>query len=225
MSSVKHLTSLGSGSNLLCKPKPLHDKRCIQSLNFNTLSTSSNIISNNNNNNNNYNNNNDKYASNVVQSQQQTTTTLFHTAQQQQQHQHKIIRRSAHTLVGAASNFRQMAGIQRLANEPTREHIENIRDFLRNINAKDNSNQEISLEKDVVSGIALVRFKSAAKNGISGKMMCDFLDVLDELYQWDEGKGVIFYGHNNFFCSGKCTALQSLDYMTNYYSPNRIAID
>lgn len=108
----------------------------------------------------------------------------------------------AHT-IAQSTNFRNMAGIQKLALEPTREHIENIRHVLRNMNAKNNDNQQITLEKNDDSGIATVCIRSAAKNGISGKMMCDFLDIIDELYSWPEGKGVIIYGHKGFFCSGR----------------------
>lgn len=100
-------------------------------------------------------------------------------------------------------NFRTMAGIQKLATEPTREHIENIRLFLRRMNAKNNDNQQITLEMDHETGIGSVCIRSAAKNGISGRMMCDLLDIIDELYSWNEGKGVIIYGHKGFFCSGK----------------------
>lgn len=100
-------------------------------------------------------------------------------------------------------NFRNMAGIQRLATEPTREHIENIRHSLRHMNAKDNDDQQITLDKDDETGIASVCIKSAAKNGISCKMMCDLLDTIDELYEWNEGKGVIIYGYKGFFCSGR----------------------
>lgn len=105
--------------------------------------------------------------------------------------------------IAQSTDFRNMAGIQKLALEPTREHIENIRHVLKNMNAKNNDNQQITLEKDDDSGIATVCIRSAAKNGISGKMMCDFLDIIDELYSWHEGKGVIIYGHRGFFCSGK----------------------
>lgn len=104
--------------------------------------------------------------------------------------------------IAKAPNFRTMAGIHRLVMEPTREHIENIRNDLRKIKAKNNEDQQITLDKDPVSGIATVCIRSAAKNGISGKMMCDFLDVVDELHGWDEGKGVMIYGHQGFFCSG-----------------------
>lgn len=108
----------------------------------------------------------------------------------------------AHTLA-QAPNFRNMAGIQKLAIEPTREHIENIRQMLMRVNAKDNTDQQIALNKDHKTGIATLCIKSAAKNGISAKMMCDFLDAIDDLYNWPEGKGVIIYGHGGFFCSGK----------------------
>jgi len=101
-----------------------------------------------------------------------------------------------------ASQHSSMAGVQKLAVEPSREHIENIRHLLMNINAKDNNDQSITLEKDEENGIGIVCIKSAAKNGISAKMMCDFLDVIDQLYAWPEGKGVLIYGHGGFFSSG-----------------------
>jgi hypothetical protein len=100
-------------------------------------------------------------------------------------------------------NFKTMASVQKLAIEPTREHIENIRQILKYRNAKDNDDQEVTLEKDQESGIGVIRIKSAAKNGISAKMMCDFLDIIDQLYSWPQGKGVLIYGHNGFFCSGR----------------------
>lgn len=200
MSSVKHLASLSSCSspNLLCQPL-IVKSQLVKSPNFNpilslkTTSNDKNILINNKNDNNNI---PTKYVVSTTGTQTKQAR-LVHTVAAAQHI------RSAHSLVNRASNFRQMAGIQKLASEPTREHIENIRMVLRNISAKDNSDQEISLQRDESSGIALVRIKSAAKNGISAKMMCDFLDVLDELYSWEEGKGVIIYGHNNFFCSGK----------------------
>lgn len=102
-------------------------------------------------------------------------------------------------------NFKTMASVQKLAMEPTREHIDNIRQILKYRNAKDNDDQDITLEKDQESGIGIIRIKSAAKNGISAKMMCDFLDIIDELYSWPQGKGVLIYGHNGFFCSGECS--------------------
>lgn len=114
-----------------------------------------------------------------------------------------VSKEASHT-IEQSSRFRNMAGIQKLSTEPTREHVENIRLSLRHMNAKNNDNQQITVEKDNESGIATVCIKSAAKNGISCKMMCDFLDVIDELYSWEEGKGVIIYGHKGFFCSGEC---------------------
>lgn len=108
-------------------------------------------------------------------------------------------------------NFRNMAGIQKLATESTREHIENIRHVLSRMNAKNNDDQEITMVKDHETGIATVCIKSAAKNGISGKMMCDFLDIVDELYSWNEGKGVIIHGHKGFFCSGELVCYNWLD--------------
>lgn len=137
--------------------------------------------------------------------------------QKQDQSRYRRSDSSHHTLANSPS-FRSMAGIQKLATEPTREHIENIRDILRHLNAKDNNNQEIRLEKDLSTGIATICIKSAAKNGISAKMMCDFLDVIDELYLWEEGKGVIIYGHDNFFCSGNLskTIIDNVSLYCNY---------
>lgn len=107
------------------------------------------------------------------------------------------------------SCFRTMASVQKLVTEPTREHIENIRHLLKGINAKNNNEQEITMVKDHDTGIASVCIRSAAKNGISCKMMSDFLDIIDDLYAWNEGKGVIIYGHNGFFCSGKLLQLKT----------------
>lgn len=107
------------------------------------------------------------------------------------------------TTIQQSTNFRSMASIQKLVTEPTREHIENIRHLLKGINAKDNNDQSITMVKDHETGIASVCIRSAAKNGISCKMMSDLLDIVDELYSWTEGKGVILYGHGGFFCSGK----------------------
>ena len=36
----------------------------------------------------------------------------------------------------------------------------------------------------------------------SGKMMCDFYDIVKELEDWEHGKGVIVHGADNTFCSG-----------------------
>lgn len=109
---------------------------------------------------------------------------------------------SNNTTIHQPTNFRSMASIQKLVTEPTREHIENIRHLLKRINAKDNNDQSITMVKDHETGIASVCIRSAAKNGISCKMMSDLLDIVDELYSWNEGKGVILYGHGGFFCSG-----------------------
>lgn len=105
--------------------------------------------------------------------------------------------------IAQSPRFQNMAGIQKLATEPTREHIENIRNLMQRFNAKDNSEQQITLKKDQDSGIGTICIRSAAKNAISAKMMSDFTDVIDELYAWPEGKGVMLYGHEGFFCSGK----------------------
>uniref|UniRef100_A0A6G1S5M1 Branched-chain-amino-acid aminotransferase n=1 Tax=Aceria tosichella TaxID=561515 RepID=A0A6G1S5M1_9ACAR len=101
-------------------------------------------------------------------------------------------------------NVKTIANVQKSVApvEPSREHIENIRQILKYRYAKVNDEQEVTLEKDHASGIGIIRIKSAAKNGISPRMMCDLLDTIDELYSWPQGKGVLIYGHNGFFCSG-----------------------
>lgn len=114
-----------------------------------------------------------------------------------------------------------MACVQSLAFTATRESIEAIRQQLRDKNAKENQNQQITLVKDEVDKIATVCFKSAAKNAISAKMMCDFTDILDELYQWNEGKGVLICGHNGFFCSGG--DLISVRELANYEGGEKMA--
>lgn len=125
--------------------------------------------------------------------------------------QNKICFSSIHTIANNVK-FRTMEGIQSLATNPTREHIENIRSQFAQMNAKCNDNQQITLEKDSATGIGTVCIKSGCKNGISAKMMSDLLDVIDELYSWEEGKGVLIYGHGGFFCSGNSFAR----YLNNY---------
>lgn len=137
-----------------------------------------------------------------------TTTQLPNNARQ---HQHQ---QQTNNFLCNSPNFSTMAAVQKLALEPTREHIENIRHLLKKINAKDNNDQSITTVKDNESGIASVCIRSAAKNGISCKMMSDLLDIVDDLYSWQEGKGVILYGHNGFFCSGG--DLVSVKELANY---------
>lgn len=83
------------------------------------------------------------------------------------------------------------------------DSIDEIKASFWNMSAKDDSRQEIVLSLDDESKIATLCIKSAAKNAISPRMMCMFSECLDKLEQWTEGKAVLLYGHNDFFCSGE----------------------
>ncbi|XP_060072268.1 ethylmalonyl-CoA decarboxylase-like [Ylistrum balloti] len=61
----------------------------------------------------------------------------------------------------------------------------------------------VDLTKDVADGIAIVTLNNPdKKNALSGKMMLDFRNVVEELETWDDGKGVILTGSQRTFCSG-----------------------
>ncbi|KAL0269658.1 UNVERIFIED_CONTAM: hypothetical protein PYX00_007312 [Menopon gallinae] len=52
-------------------------------------------------------------------------------------------------------------------------------------------------------GFAIVTLNhSEKKNAMSGKMMVDLYDVVEELEKWKEGKGLILKGADGNFCSG-----------------------
>lgn len=114
-----------------------------------------------------------------------------------------------------------LANIQSLAASQSRECIENIKNYMRQKNAKHNLDQQIFLTIDNESKIATMCFKSAAKNAISARMMCEFSDILDKLEAWTEGKGLIIKGHNGFFCSGG--DLVSIKELASYEGGNKMA--
>jgi enoyl-CoA hydratase/carnithine racemase len=55
----------------------------------------------------------------------------------------------------------------------------------------------------VQQGIAIVRMSQPKrKNALSGKMMAEFSDAVDELEKWEQGCGLILTGEGGTFCSG-----------------------
>lgn len=101
---------------------------------------------------------------------------------------------------------------------PLREHIDNIRNQIRHLDAKDNDIQSITLTMDDKTGLAIICIESAAKNALSGRMICELTDTLDKLAAWPLGKGVLIYGKNGFFCSGSdlTTVRQTANYEDGY---------
>lgn len=83
-----------------------------------------------------------------------------------------------------------------------RDHIDNLRKKLENIESKTPQEQDIILEKDEHSKLAKICIRSGAKNALSGRMISKLTEVLDELYEWREGKGVLLHGFDGTFCSG-----------------------
>ncbi|OWF46194.1 ethylmalonyl-CoA decarboxylase-like [Mizuhopecten yessoensis] len=61
----------------------------------------------------------------------------------------------------------------------------------------------VDLTKDETDGIAVITLNNPnKKNAVSGKMMLDFRNVVEDLEAWDDGKGVILTGSQGTFCSG-----------------------
>ncbi|KAG9510602.1 Ethylmalonyl-CoA decarboxylase [Fragariocoptes setiger] len=114
-----------------------------------------------------------------------------------------------------------MDNFNSLATSPTREHIDNIRDQVRHLDAKDPEIQHVILTKDSETGIATICLKSGAKNALSGRMICQLTDVIDELAVWSDGKGVLLYGADGFFCSG--SDLVTVKQVANYEDGYRVA--
>eukprot|EP01134_Creolimax_fragrantissima_P005145 CFRG5145T1 len=53
------------------------------------------------------------------------------------------------------------------------------------------------------SKVAVISINNpGARNSLSGKMMCELADAVDELSLWEDGAGVILHGENGFFCAG-----------------------
>lgn len=83
-----------------------------------------------------------------------------------------------------------------------RQEIDNIRRKLEQLKCKTPENQEVNLYKYEDTKIAVIEIKSGAKNALSGKMISQLTGVLDQLYDWPQGRGVLICGHNGTFCSG-----------------------
>lgn len=86
--------------------------------------------------------------------------------------------------------------------EINREHIDDIRWRLEKLQCKTPENQEVKLYKNEKTKLAVIEIKSGAKNALSGKMISQLTQVLDQLYEWPRGRGVLICGHNGTFCSG-----------------------
>lgn len=86
--------------------------------------------------------------------------------------------------------------------DPYREHIDNLRQKFVNLISKTPDNQDILLTKDEESKLAQIVIKSGAKNALSGRMISKLTHIIDQLYEWHDGRGVLIVGHSNTFCSG-----------------------
>ncbi|XP_063428673.1 ethylmalonyl-CoA decarboxylase-like [Mytilus trossulus] len=61
----------------------------------------------------------------------------------------------------------------------------------------------VTLDKDEKTGIAVISLDNKKKkNALSGSMMCELNDIINELQSWQTGKGLILRGENKTFCSG-----------------------
>ncbi|XP_041483913.1 ethylmalonyl-CoA decarboxylase-like [Lytechinus variegatus] len=73
----------------------------------------------------------------------------------------------------------------------------------------------VDLVKDDETGVARIVLNNPSKgNALSGKMMVDFSDVVDDLEVWENGKGVVLHGSEecDHFCSGgDVSVLSGLD--------------
>ncbi|CAF0740146.1 unnamed protein product [Didymodactylos carnosus] len=70
----------------------------------------------------------------------------------------------------------------------------------------------IELEKDDTSGIAHIFINHQEKrNALSGKMMVDLYDIVNDLEQWSNGKGVLLHSFGSVFCSG--ADLETIKYL------------
>ncbi|XP_063416014.1 ethylmalonyl-CoA decarboxylase-like [Mytilus trossulus] len=75
----------------------------------------------------------------------------------------------------------------------------------------------VTLDKDEKSGIAVISLDNKKKkNALSGSMMCELNDIINELQSWQTGKGLILRGENQTFCSGG-----DLDTFQNILSPEQ----
>lgn len=89
-----------------------------------------------------------------------------------------------------------------LVGQANRQHIDTIRWRLQQLNCKTPEEQEVRLYKNDHTKLAIIELRSGAKNALSGRMISQLTEVLDELYNWPEGRGVLICGHAGTFCSG-----------------------
>ncbi|RWS02231.1 ethylmalonyl-CoA decarboxylase-like protein, partial [Dinothrombium tinctorium] len=77
--------------------------------------------------------------------------------------------------------------------------IERIRNWIQTFNGSG----KLALEKDNETGIATICLMNPSKkNALDGPMMAQLSYVVDELENWREGRAIIIYGYDRFFCSG-----------------------
>lgn len=83
-----------------------------------------------------------------------------------------------------------------------REHIDNLRAKLVDLPCKSPQEQDVLLKLDEERKLATLTIKSGPKNALSGRMIAKLSEVIDALYQWREGLGLLIIGHGGTFCSG-----------------------
>lgn len=89
--------------------------------------------------------------------------------------------------------------------EANRLYVDTLRAQLEKLDCKTPDNQEILLDWDGIEldGIATVTIKSGAKNALSGKMISQLTNIIDQLYERQaELRGVLIRGDGGSFCSG-----------------------
>lgn len=83
-----------------------------------------------------------------------------------------------------------------------RLHIDKIRARLEQLNCKTPGEQEVRLYKNEETKLAIIEIRSGAKNALSGRMISKLTEVIDQLYDWPQGRGVLICGYASTFCSG-----------------------
>lgn len=83
-----------------------------------------------------------------------------------------------------------------------REHIDNLRRKLAELPCKTPDNQDVIMTLDETRQVAIVKIKSGAKNALSGAMIIKLTEIIDQLYRWQDGLGVLLLGDGGTFCSG-----------------------
>jgi ethylmalonyl-CoA/methylmalonyl-CoA decarboxylase len=75
-----------------------------------------------------------------------------------------------------------------------------LREKFKNLGGGDVLLQRLDYHGHNIAVISLANPKN--RNALSGKMMVQLAEIVDELQQWSEGKAVILRGVENTFCSG-----------------------